>query len=135
MQYALTERLTLRGGYLFNTNPIPAPVTLFNVQAPAITQNTLSMGASYAMTENIMASFAWVHGFDNSIQGSILQVPGTSVKLTSQVDQIFMGVNMTFGGRRRSPFPNQSRRSPCPWSSRRFRCRCRCHRCRPLSRA
>ncbi len=47
MQYSLTERLTLRGGYLFNTNPIPAPVTLFNVQAPAITQHTLSVGASY----------------------------------------------------------------------------------------
>ena len=47
VQYSLTERLTLRGGYLFNTNPIPAPVTLFNVQAPAITQNTLSLGASY----------------------------------------------------------------------------------------
>ena len=76
VQYALTDRLTLRGGYLFNTNPIPAPVTLFNVQAPAITQHTLSMGASYALTENITVSFAWVHAFDNSIQGPILQVPG-----------------------------------------------------------
>ena len=43
-QYQLTDRVTLRGGYLFNTNPIPSTGTLFNVQAPGITQHTLSLG-------------------------------------------------------------------------------------------
>jgi long-chain fatty acid transport protein len=104
-QYALTERMTLRAGYLFNTNPIPAPATLFNVQAPAITQHTLSMGASYALTENMNLSFAWVHGFDNSIQGPILQVPGSSVRLTSQVDSIWLGLNMSFGSRKQPQAP------------------------------
>ncbi len=102
-QYALTEKMTLRAGYLFNTNPIPAPATLFNVQAPAITQHTLSFGASYAVTETVTASFAWVHGFDNSIQGPILQIPGSSIKLTSQVDSIWMGVNTSFGGTKKKP--------------------------------
>ena len=72
---------------------------------PSSREHTLSLGASYAITENITASFAWMHGFDNSIQGPILQVPGTSVKLTSQVDQILMGVNMTFGGRKKVAVP------------------------------
>ena len=44
VQYQLTEKLTLRGGYLYNTNPIPSTATLFNVQAPGITQHTLSLG-------------------------------------------------------------------------------------------
>ena len=105
VQYALTERITLRGGYLFNTNPIPAPVTLFNVQAPVISQHTLSMGASMAVTENVTLSFAWMHAFDNSIEGPILQVPGSSVRLTSQVDSIVAGVNFTFGGRRKVAVP------------------------------
>jgi len=100
-QYALTDKLTLRAGYLFNTNPIPAPLTLFNVQAPAITEHTLSMGASYAMTENVTLSFAWMHAFDNSIQGPILQIPGSSVRLTSQVDSILVGLNVSFGGRKK----------------------------------
>jgi long-chain fatty acid transport protein len=113
-QYALTEKLTLRGGYLFNTNPIPAPLTLFNVQAPGITQHTLSLGASYALTDNITMTFAWMHGFDNSIQGPILQVPGTSIKLTSQVDQILMGINMTFGGRRKVAVPEPVPSQPVP---------------------
>jgi long-chain fatty acid transport protein len=114
VQYAVTEKLTLRGGYLFNTNPIPAPVTLFNVQAPAITQHTLSMGASYSLTDNIMVSLAWVHAFDNSIQGPILQVPGTSVKLTSQVDSILLGVNMSFGGRKKVAVPEPVPSQPVP---------------------
>src|SRR5439155_14941855 len=29
-QYQATDRLTFRAGYLYNTNPIPNPVTLFN---------------------------------------------------------------------------------------------------------
>jgi long-chain fatty acid transport protein len=100
-QYAVTDKLTLRAGYLFNTNPIPAPVTLFNVQAPAITEHTLSMGASYTMTENVTLSFAWMHGFDNSIQGPILQIPGSSVRLTTQSDSIVAGINVSFGPRKK----------------------------------
>ncbi len=90
--------MTLRAGHLFNTNPIPAPATLFNMQILSIIQHTLSFGASYAVTETVTASLAWVHGFDNSIQGPILQIPGSSVKLTSRVDSIRMGVNRSFGG-------------------------------------
>ncbi len=33
-QYAATDKLTLRGGYLYNMNPIKGTNTLFNVQAP-----------------------------------------------------------------------------------------------------
>ena len=33
-QYQATDRLTLRGGYLYNTNPIRSVTTLFNAQAP-----------------------------------------------------------------------------------------------------
>ena len=101
-QYAVTDKLTLRAGYLFNTNPIPAPVTLFNVQAPGITEHTLSMGASYAMTENVTLSLAWMHGFDNSIQGSILQIPGSSVRLTTQTDSLIFGLNVSFGPRKKT---------------------------------
>ncbi len=100
-QYAITDKLTLRAGYLFNTNPVPAPGTLFNVQAPAITEHTLSMGASYALTENVTFTAAWVHAFDNSIQGPIAQIPGSSVRYTVQMDQILAGVNIKFGGRRK----------------------------------
>jgi long-chain fatty acid transport protein len=101
VQYQATDRLTLRAGYLYNTNPIPNPVTLFNVQAPGIITNTLSLGASFQVTEDITASLAWMHGFRDAIQGPILQIPGSSVRLDAQVDTLWAGFNVKFGGSRR----------------------------------
>jgi long-chain fatty acid transport protein len=100
-QYRATDRLTLRAGYLYNTNPIPNPVTLFNVQAPGIITNTFTMGASYDVTPDVTFSLAWMHGFRNSIEGPILQIPGSSVRLDTQLDVIWAGVNVKFGGSRR----------------------------------
>jgi long-chain fatty acid transport protein len=101
-QYKATDKLSLLGGYLYNTNPVRNEATLFNVQAPGIITNTLSMGASYNITEDITASLAWVHGFRNSIAGPILQLPGSSVRLDAQVDTIWMGVNVRFGRKKRN---------------------------------
>ena len=75
-QYQVTERLTLRAGYLYNTNPISATNTLFNVQAPGFLQHMLAIGASYKLTDDITLSLAWTHQFRNSIEGPVLQIPG-----------------------------------------------------------
>jgi opacity protein-like surface antigen len=102
-QYKATVRLTVRGGYLYNTNPVPAPGTLFNVQAPAIFTNTLTLGASYQLTENVTASLSWMHMFRNSIEGSIFQIPGSSVRLDAQTDILWVGLNVRFGNLKRKP--------------------------------
>lgn len=100
-QYELTDRVTLRAGYLFNTNPIPAPATLFNVQLPGIIQHTLSFGTSLKLTEDVTLSAAWVHGFRNSIQGDVVEETGAFTKIDSQIDSIVMGLNVQFGAKRR----------------------------------
>ena len=97
VQYKATDRLSLLGGYLYNTDPIKNEATLFNVQAPGIITNTLSIGASFNVTEDITASLSWVHGFRNSITGPILQLPGASARLDAQVDTLWMGFNVRFG--------------------------------------
>ena len=76
-------------------------MTLFNVQLPAIITNTLSLGASYAVTEDITFSTAWVHGFRNDIEGGITELPGASTKIDSQIDSIIAGLNIQYGGKRR----------------------------------
>jgi long-chain fatty acid transport protein len=106
-QYQATDRLTIRGGYLYNMNPIRDTATLFNVQAPGIIQNTLTLGTSYQVNDNVTLSLAWMHGFRNAIQGPILQVPGSSVRLDAQVDTLWAGVNVKFGGpKRKGPAPS-----------------------------
>ena len=101
IQYQLSDRVTLRAGYLYNTNPIPATNTLFNVQAPAITTNTLSLGFSTKLTADITATAAWVHGFRNSITGGVEQIPGGSARVDLQTDSLVFGLNVQFGKPRR----------------------------------
>jgi long-chain fatty acid transport protein len=99
-QYQLSDRLTLRGGYLFNQNPIHEINTVFNIQAPGFIQHTLSLGASLRINDNILATVGWVHGFRNAIQGPIGQIPGTSARMDAQTDSILAGLTIQYGGRR-----------------------------------
>jgi long-chain fatty acid transport protein len=100
-QYELSDRLTLRAGYLYNTNPIPDTATLFNVQLPGIITNTFTVGTSYRVTEDITFSLAWMHGFRNAIEGGIREEPVATAKIDSQYDSIVAGINIQFGGKGR----------------------------------
>ena len=99
-QYQATDRLTLRAGYLYNTNPIKANNTLFNIQAPGFLQQMLAIGASYKVTDDIVFTAAWTHQFRNSIAGNVIQIPGEHIKLDGQIDSIVVGLNVQFGGPR-----------------------------------
>ena len=93
----VSQRMKLRAGYLFNENPIPAPLTLFNTELPAINQHQLSLGFSIQMNRSISMDFAWVHGFRNSIEGPIppAQIAGATVGLSQSIDSwvVSMGVD------------------------------------------
>jgi long-chain fatty acid transport protein len=99
-QYQLSDRLTLRGGYLFNENPIDGVETLFNVQAPGFIQHTLSLGASLRLNESLVFSGGWVHGFRNEIEGPIGQIPGSIAKMDAQLDSILAGITIQYGAKR-----------------------------------
>jgi hypothetical protein len=60
------------------------------------------MGASFQLTENVTATLAWMHAFRNSIEGPILQIPNSTVRLDAQVDTLWAGFNIKFGGRKRN---------------------------------
>ncbi len=104
-QYELSDRVALRGGYLFNTNPIGSPETAFNVQvggAPVI-QNTISLGGGFKLFEDLELAIAWQHGFENSVEGPIQELPpGSTVELKGGGDIITFGGTLFFGGSRAS---------------------------------
>ncbi len=100
-QYQATDRLTLRSGYIYNTNPIHGTDTLFNIQAPGFMTQMLAIGALYKLTDDIVLSLAWTHQFRNSISGPVLQIPGERIKLDAQMDSIVVGLNVQFGGPRK----------------------------------
>jgi long-chain fatty acid transport protein len=95
-QYQLTDRLSLRGGYLFNENPVPATATLFNVQVPGINQHQLSLGVGMRLSRAVTFDFAWVHAYQNSITGPIGQLPEADVRLEQSVDSWIVGLGVNY---------------------------------------
>ena len=63
VQYQWTEALSLRLGYVYTDNPIPAEFAAINIAAPAIYQHILSMGATLRVTCRTSFSLAYLHAF------------------------------------------------------------------------
>jgi long-chain fatty acid transport protein len=100
-QYQATERLYLRLGYQYNDNPIGSEEAFFNVASPLIIQHILSTGLSYHLTDCLIVSLAYVHGFENEAAGP-LQVPGlgplagTSVASKISADALTAGFTLRY---------------------------------------
>ncbi|WP_310821154.1 OmpP1/FadL family transporter [Stratiformator vulcanicus] len=95
-QHELNQMVTVRIGYTVNENPVPAAGTLFNTQLPGMIQHTFSTGATVKLNESVSMSLAYVHGFEGSSQGPILQIPGATVAIDTEYDSLVAGVNVAF---------------------------------------
>ena len=104
-QYMVTDATSVRLGYSWSENPIPAGQTSANVASPLYTQHILSAGLSYQLTDAFSLSVAYSHGFENSSTGPIVlpvgAIPGTSITSRSSVDSIMFGATVKFGGPKR----------------------------------
>jgi long-chain fatty acid transport protein len=99
-QYQVTEPFSVRLGYTFNTNPIDSAVASFNVATPLIVQHTIAVGASYNITASLTISAAYVHCFENSVQGPIVSpfgpIPGSSIQSNAWADSFVFGGSVRF---------------------------------------
>jgi long-chain fatty acid transport protein len=97
-RYLLNERASVQLGYLYNENPVPESLALFNTQLPLLTEHTVSAGLYYQLNDSLGLSLAYVHGFKNSITGQIFPLAGTTTTLDSEYDSLAFGVHVKFGG-------------------------------------
>lgn len=67
--YAWDEQLTLRGGYNHTTQPIRSGETLFNILAPGVVQDHLTLGATWTLSDKSELSFSYIHGFEKTVHG------------------------------------------------------------------
>ena len=100
-QYQWTDTIALRAGYSFNMNPEGNAVATYNLASPTIIQNTISLGASYDVTRALQLSVAYVHFFQNTIHGPIIEpsvgaVPGSAVRSTTAADSVVVGASVIF---------------------------------------
>lgn len=81
VQYHWCEHLRLRAGYTFNESPIGSDMMFFNMASPAIVQHHLSAGFEWDTPAGWVFSFAYHHGFQNSVAGPAIGPfpPGSTV--------------------------------------------------------
>lgn len=61
---------TLRGGYSFVDQPIPQDQTFLNIYAPGVVQNTITLGATWALSKTGELSMQYTHAFEETVNGS-----------------------------------------------------------------
>ncbi len=67
--YDVSDALTLRGGYNYGGQPIPTSETLFNMLAPGVVEHHATLGGTWRMSDTMELSFAYVHAFENTVEG------------------------------------------------------------------
>jgi long-chain fatty acid transport protein len=73
--YAWDDNLTLRAGYNHSSQPIRKSETLFNMLAPGVVQDHLTLGATWVLPNKSELSFAYMHAFEKKVNGSN-SIPG-----------------------------------------------------------
>ncbi len=72
VEYAYSKNFTLRAGYNHGDNPIQARDVSFNILAPGVPQDHLTLGLTYKTSTNGDLTFAYMHAFNGSVSGSSL---------------------------------------------------------------
>jgi len=70
MDYKVSDDLVLRAGYSKGDQPIPATETAFNVIAPAVIEEHLTLGATWTMADKAELTVSYMHAFENEVKGS-----------------------------------------------------------------
>jgi long-chain fatty acid transport protein len=97
VQYRLTDRFALRGGYNHSENPIPDDRAFFTVETPAIFEDHYSGGLGFKASEYMTLDLAYYHVPENQITGPFVgatgAVPGTSVTTSMAMDSLVVTFN------------------------------------------
>jgi long-chain fatty acid transport protein len=72
VQYQVTDRLTLRGGYNHTDNPIRSQDVTINILAPGVVQDHVTLGLSFAVGKSGELTLAYMHAFQQSVTGTSL---------------------------------------------------------------
>ena len=109
IQYKGVDRLPLRLGYTYSTNPIESDVAFFNVPATAIIKNAFQFGLSYEISDRWAIDGVYHMGFSGeATSGPLLNpqfissfppygaIPGSDVSYDMTTSMIMVGASYKF---------------------------------------
>jgi long-chain fatty acid transport protein len=68
--YEMKPGTTLRAGYVMLDQPIPASQTFFNILAPGVVEDHLTLGLTLEMSKTSELTFSYMHAFEKKVNGS-----------------------------------------------------------------
>ncbi len=71
-EYQYNSEIMLRAGYSHNDNPIRAQDVTFNILAPGVIEDHLTLGFTYKTKSGGELTMFYMHGFENSVTGPSL---------------------------------------------------------------
>jgi len=75
--FQVNKDLVVRAGYSHGNQPIPSSETLFNVIAPAVIEDHLTLGFTWAMKDGGELSGYYMHAFEETVNGTgVVAFPG-----------------------------------------------------------
>jgi long-chain fatty acid transport protein len=69
VDWAVNREWTLRAGYNHTDNPIQPRDVTFNILAPGVVQDHVTLGATYTLPGGSEITAAYMHAFENSVTG------------------------------------------------------------------
>ncbi len=109
LQFKGIDRLPLRAGYTFSSNPIESELAFFSTPATAIIKNAFQVGAGFELNERFTINGVYHYGTSSGATSGLLlnpmqvtasnpygAMPGTSVSYSMTTSMIMFGINYTF---------------------------------------
>jgi len=69
-EYKYSSALTLRAGYNHGDNPIQARDVTFNILAPGVVQDHVTLGFTYTLASGNEVTMSYMHAFENEVTGA-----------------------------------------------------------------
>ena len=112
IQLKAIDRLPLRFGYTFSSNPIDNELAMFSVPATAIIAHAFQFGLSYKFTDNFKVDAVYHYGMsDGATEGQILnpmlvssanplgKLQGSTVGYEMTTSMVMLGLNFNLGSK------------------------------------
>lgn len=85
--YALDGKTTLRAGYATGKQPIPSNETFFNILAPGVVEDHLTLGATFTLDDKSEVTLSYMHAFEETVTGT-----GATTDINLRMSQDLVGI-------------------------------------------
>jgi long-chain fatty acid transport protein len=69
-EYKYSQQLTVRAGWNHGDNPITAADVTFNILAPGVIEDHVTLGFTYTLASGDELTMSYMHGFSNDVSGA-----------------------------------------------------------------